>query len=450
MRFQTRSVQVGRIGGDLGLGNVNSLGQLKTRTNSMSLKRDTIYNLLGHGIPLCAAVITIPYLLRVLGNEQFGLLSLIWALIGYFGLFDLGVGRALTYEVSRNQTGNILILKTLVKAGLALTILTGLIGAVAVYFFVAPYTGPWFKLSPERHSAARLAFEVAALGVIPTTLTSGLRGVLEGFSRFWASNISRSVLGTLMFVMPALVTTIRGPDLPAVAASIVAARFLVCGVMLFQLRQFLHGGGTVRRGDVMALLNFGIWVTISGIVSPLMVYGDRFFVSAAVGVGELALYAIPQEGLQRLLLIPAALTMALLPRLSALSDREEIKLHYWRNLLRIAAWMFPILVAASLLAGPILAVWISEEFSDKSAVIVVILCAGLWFNSLAQMPMTLLHALGRPKLAAVAHLIELPVYIAVVMVLSESFGVVGAAIAWSLRVTVDFFIFHYFAKLSLR
>ena len=63
----------------------------------MSLKRDTVYNLLGNGIPLLAAVGTIPYLLRVLGNEQFGLLTLLWALIGYFSLFDFGVGRALTY-----------------------------------------------------------------------------------------------------------------------------------------------------------------------------------------------------------------------------------------------------------------------------------------------------------------------------------------------------------------
>jgi GT2 family glycosyltransferase len=31
------------------------------------------------------------------------------------------------------------------------------------------------------------------------------------------------------------------------------------------------------------LLNYGVWVTVTGIVGHLMVYGDRFFVSAAVG-----------------------------------------------------------------------------------------------------------------------------------------------------------------------
>ena len=69
----------------------------------MSLKKDTVYNLLGNGVPLLAAAVAIPYLLTSLGNEKFGLLALIWSLIGYFGLFDFGVGRALTYEVSRKK-----------------------------------------------------------------------------------------------------------------------------------------------------------------------------------------------------------------------------------------------------------------------------------------------------------------------------------------------------------
>ena len=113
----------------------------------MSLKRDTVYNLLGNGIPLLAAVGTIPYLLRVLGNEQFGLLTLLWALIGYFSLFDFGVGRALTYEVSRKHGDGIGALRVVVRAGLLLTVLTGIVGTLAIYFFVAPYSANWFKIS---------------------------------------------------------------------------------------------------------------------------------------------------------------------------------------------------------------------------------------------------------------------------------------------------------------
>ena len=53
-------------------------------------------------------------------------------------------------------------------------------------------------------------------------------------------------------------------------------------------------------------------------------------------------------------------------------------------------------------------------------------------------------------MAAIAHMIELPLYIGAVMYLSEMYGVVGAAIAWSLRVTVDFFIFHQCAFRAIK
>jgi hypothetical protein len=51
-------------------------------------------------LPLIAAAALIPFMLHRLAmvalTEAFGVLTLIWALIGYFSLFHMGVGRALT------------------------------------------------------------------------------------------------------------------------------------------------------------------------------------------------------------------------------------------------------------------------------------------------------------------------------------------------------------------
>ncbi|MDB5884206.1 MAG: Flippase [Polaromonas sp.] len=417
----------------------------------MSLKNDTVYNLLGNGIPLLAAAGAIPYLLTALGNEKFGILALIWSLIGYFGLFDFGVGRALTYEVGRRKdSGNREAIKRIIKAGLLLTLLTGIFGSILVYCVIAPYSATWLKVSLAEGSAAQAAFEIAAFGIIPTTLTSGLRGALEGFKRFVESNINRALLGTLMFLVPMIVVMGYGANIAAVAIGLVGVRFFICGIAIFQLRKNLDGSFKLLSTDIKPLLNFGVWVTISGLVGPLMVYGDRFFVSAAVGAEALPLYAIPQEGLQRLLIIPAALTAALLPRMAAVIDKVELQKIYNENIRRIAIAMLFVLVAASFLALPILSVWISKEFAEKTIPIVIILCVGLWFNSMAQMPMTLLHSIGKPKLAAVSHLIELPLYVAAIMFLSKEFGIIGAAAAWSLRVVLDFFVFNYFAKMSLK
>jgi len=45
---------------------------------------------------MAIAVVAIPPLIRGIGAARFGILSLAYIIIGYFSLFDLGIGRALT------------------------------------------------------------------------------------------------------------------------------------------------------------------------------------------------------------------------------------------------------------------------------------------------------------------------------------------------------------------
>src|SRR5579859_2241766 len=73
-------------------------GQL---TSGRLLARNAVWNLLGSGAPMVVAVVCIPILIRGLGKERFGVLTLAWILISYAGLFDLGLGRALTQLVAR-------------------------------------------------------------------------------------------------------------------------------------------------------------------------------------------------------------------------------------------------------------------------------------------------------------------------------------------------------------
>src|SRR5216110_919616 len=98
-------------------------------TSGRLLARNTIWNLLGSGAPMLVAVVCIPILIRGLGKERFGVLTLAWALIGYASLFDLGVGRALTQLVARKLgAGEDHEVPTLVWTSMVLMLLLGLVG----------------------------------------------------------------------------------------------------------------------------------------------------------------------------------------------------------------------------------------------------------------------------------------------------------------------------------
>jgi O-antigen/teichoic acid export membrane protein len=396
-------------------------------------------------------VALIPFTLHQLGNEAFGVLTLIWALIGYFSLFDMGVGRALTYELSKlRAANNASEISLTLKAGLILTFAAGLLGA-AVMLILAPYLATsWLKISPALQQDAMLSFKIAAIGVIPTTITSGLRGALEGLGRFSASNLNKIILGFCMFVLPALSIVLNGNHLWAITLYLVLARLIVALLAVTQLRHYLVATTTgLIKNHLKPLLNYGVWITVTGIVGPLMVYGDRFFVSATVGAALLPLYAIPQEGLQRLLMIPAALCGALLPQLAALSPANTAAT-YKRNYKRVTIVMLGICMLAAILAYPVLTWWLSAEFAKKALPIVSILSVGIWLNSMALVPYTLMHANGNPRLTALFHLFELALYVLALWWLATNFGLVGAALAWVGRVALDLILLHMSANKLLR
>ena len=405
----------------------------------MSLKHNTLWNLAGSILPLVAGAALIPYTLKHMGNESFGILTLIWGLIGYFTLFDLGVGRALTVQLSQlKANGKILEIGPTLRAGMALTLGAGVVGAAAIWALTPSLAQHWLKISPGLQQDAMLAFLIAAAGIVPTTLASGLRGALEGLDRFAESNISRIVLGLWMFVLPAWAVYFHGGALWIISLYLLSGRCVVAVGMSLQLRSYLRraSGAPLLGRHFKVLWNYGFWVSVTGIVGPLMVYGDRFFVSAAVGAAQLPLYAIPQEGLLRLLLIPVALTGALLPRLVNMDNEAAVR-SYRESSRRITVFMFVICLLAAVLAYPVLAVWLSPEFARAALPVVLILCLGIWVNSMAQMPYTLLHARGNPRLTAIFHLAELLLYFFAVWFLSSQFGLPGAALAWVARVALD-------------
>lgn len=417
----------------------------------MSLTRNTAWNLAGGFLPLVAAAACIPYVLKQLGNEAFGVLTLIWALIGYFSLFDFGVGRALTYELSKLREANFgNEISATLKTGLLLTAATGLFGGL-ILVTLAPWLAvEWLRIDIGWQHDAKIAFQIAALGVMFTTITSGLRGAMEGLERFMASNLNKIFLGFCTFALPAFSVYLHGASLTMIAVYLVFARLLSVVWGIFQLRHyFWRGKAQAAFPYIKSLLSFGGWITVTSIVGPLMVYGDRFFVSAAVGAGLLPLYAIPQEGLQRLLIIPTALCGALLPHLTALRS-TELEKAYRKNYRRVAIAMAVVCFLSALIAYPALELWLSREFAQKALPIVLILTIGIWLNSVALVPYTLLHAGGNPRATALFHLVELVVYVFALYWFTRHWGLIGAAVAWVVRVLLDLVLLHGAAEKQLR
>jgi len=417
----------------------------------LSIRNNTLWNLFGSASPFVVGIFALPYLLDKIGMERLGVLTLIWTLIGYFSIFDFGLGRALTHQVSnlRAQDTPDEILAT-VKTGLFLMLGFGFLGAAVVATITYFGALHWLNLSSSIYQETYNAIMIAVIGVPLTILTSGFKGVLEGFEKFQVVNILKSVLGIANFALPVAVVHFFNSSLSGIVLGLVIARFVVflLHVQLtnnsIPLMQIIYSQSSKGRTK---LLKFGAWMTLSNVISPLMVVADRFIISHYIGAAAIAFYTVPFDFLFRFLILPAALTTTLFPRVTYhfTADKSRAKQLYLKSLKVIAILMFPICFFASLLSYRGLEFWLGSNFAQNSYLVASVIAVGIFFNSIAQVPHMMLQASGDVKRTSLIHLCEFLIYAPILVYAVMKFGLIGAAYSWLLRVVVDFFLLQTFA-----
>jgi O-antigen/teichoic acid export membrane protein len=408
----------------------------------MKLLRHTVFNLIGLGAPLLVAVVTIPMLIHELGPSRFGLLTLIWAVVSYFGLFDLGLGRALTQQLAvvfSNKEHN----KIGPLVGTA-TVLMAMLGVVAGVLMAA--AASWgvglIQDVPDRHEAINAVYAMA-LAMPFIVLTSGFRGVLEAQHAFGIINLIRLPMGLFTFLGPlAVVLYGGGPRLDYIAWVLVLGRVIACAVHAYYAWRVLpqKRSALAWRVDLLKPLCIsGGWLTVSNIISPFMGYVDRFVIGAIISASAVAYYTTPQELVTKLWIVPGALTAVLFPAFAAQMARRDLET--WALFKKAVNWLFlallPVTVALTLFAHEILSIWINPVFADSSAVLLQVFSIGILINCLAHIPFTLIQSAGAARLTAFAHLAELPFFLLALWWLTSMYGTLGAAIAWLLRMVFD-------------
>jgi O-antigen/teichoic acid export membrane protein len=418
-------------------------------TSGRTLARNTIFNLIGQIAPMLVAVFAIPVLIRVLGTDRFGILTLAWLLVGYFSLFDLGIGRALTQLVAKKLVHESDEIPALVVNSLLLMLVISLVGTVLIVV-----TAPWLvgrlKVSPELQTETLQTFYLLAATLPVVVTTSGLRGVLEAQQLFGQLNIVRIFLGVFTYLGPLLALLISH-SLLVVTAVMVGFRLIAWMAYLFLCLRSLPGVGNGLRPDwslIRPLLSFGGWMTVSNVFGPLMVYLDRFLIGGLVSATAVAYYATPFEMATKLWFVPEALVGVLFPAFatSLVQDSERAASLFTRGLKYIYLATFPVTLIVMTLAQEGLRLWLNTEFAGNSYRVLRWLMAGVFINCLAKIPFAFLQGAGRPDLTAKLHLLEIPFYFSIIWGLVHKFGIEGAAIAWTLRVAVDTVILFLMAR----
>lgn len=408
---------------------------------SRRVAANAVWNIAGSLVSLLVGLLAISTLLKVLGPSRLGVFTLALGFIGFSGVLDLGLGRALTQKVASDvgEGKDRSAVSALAWHVLAFLAGFGIVAGVLVWC-----VAPWIvdhvtAIDPGMERETVFGLRAIALSMPLALVSVGATGALEGLQAFRDVSTRRALLSILQFGLP-MAMVLRLPDVGWAIAGLATSRVIGSLTWLSLLQRLLpfRGMGAWRRGDLREVLAFGGWLSVSNAVGPLMVYADRFYLATLFPAAKVAHYAVPLDGLFRITSLPVMTMNAVFPALAGAKADPRAS----SSMLRIASvalagLLVTPLYAASLFALGLLTLWLGAAFAHESLAICQWLIVGIFANSLAHVPYALLQGHGRSDVTAKLHLLELPVFVIAIILCVSAWGIVGAAIAWTLRVALD-------------
>lgn len=374
----------------------------------MQIFRGILWSAVGTLVPLLGAVVSIPTLILKMGDARFGILSLSWVLVGYFGFFDLGIGRALTHLVAtRIAAGNNNELPAIIRAGFILMAALGILGGLLLAAMAQWLSGEVLSIPEDMRAETMTALYLLAVSIPIVIVTSGFRGILEGIHRFDLVNLIKAPLGALTYIGPLLVLPFT-QKLPGIVAILLAGRvvsLIAYAVICTKVMPVVRERVRFSRNQIRELLAFGGWLTLSNIVGPLLLYLGRFLLAILISAESVAYFSTPYEVAIALLLVPGVYVSVLFPNFaqSFQSGTKNVRALYKKWQFYTLISMLPLSSIVFFVARPGLAFWISPEFAEHSYRVALILAVGIFFNSFGYISQCLIQAYGRPDLTAKLH-----------------------------------------------
>lgn len=404
--------------------------------------KNSLFNLIGIIFPIIIGLVSIPFLLNKIGSENLGILYLIWALIGYTGLFDLGIGKGLIQLIGFNYgKENNSEIGRLIFTSFIISLSIGLVFVLVSFYFSKPISQ---IQSISYIENLELIVKLLGLSTIPTLLISLFRSIMEARSFFLIINIIKIPNNIWLFISPVVLVLMDDFTISnTIILIIIGKMFFLIVYILFFLKKFKKylKKLSFKYSTALSILNYGGWISVINILNPLIAYFDRFIIISLISATAVTIYITPYELSTKVWIIPGAISSVLYPLLSTdLQNNKNLISKYFQFEKINTSIVLPILIFIIFFSEQIIDLWLGKGFSDESNLLLSIFSIGVFFSSLGHFPLTLLYSNGDFKNPAILNLIIALLYPIIFYFSLLHYNLIGGVTIWLFKTIVDYYI----------
>lgn len=403
-------------------------------TSSQQIRLGALLSYFSIFLNIGAGVIYTPWMIRQIGQGEYGLFTLANSLISLF-MIDFGLSAATSKYVSEyhvrneeekvnNFLGAIYKLYLFVDTIILLTL-------VVIFFFIDKI---YVNLSIHELAQFKVVYCIAALYSIisfPFITTNGILTAYEKFVQLKMADVLYRVL-VILFMVIAL---INGKGLYALVTVNATVGLLVIVYKIFIIKKatpvkvnFKH----TEKGIYKEVFGFSFWTTVASLAQRLVFNITPSILGMVSGALEIAVFGIVTTIESYSFTITNAINGMFMPKISKIYIEDNRDDRIMNLMLKVGRFQYAlngILVVGFLVLGKsFISLWMGKDYINAYYGIVLVLIPGLLYNPM-QIAHTAMVVRNKVKKQAEVNLLMGIVNVLLSYNLSKKYGVVGACIA---------------------
>ena len=401
----------------------------------MSLKAQAIKNVSATWLALLVQAVVgfflSPFILHRLGNEAFSVWVLVFALTGYFGLFDCGIRSSIVkYTAAFISTHDHDQLSRYLSTSLAFYTVVGffvLLLTVSGFFCLHLL----FRVPPTLLTSAQILLLLSGASIAVTFPLNVFSGALEGLQKF--SWLQLSHIGIALFrACLIVVALLNGGGLLALGTITVALSLLsnlIFMGMAWHALPIRLSLGCVDGKAYRNMASYGAFAFAIVGAEKLRFQSDSLVIGALLSATAIAYFSIAARLVEYSSYAVRSMSQIFTPMSSqfhAVGDLESLRRTFLTGNRASAFIIFPICVVLLILGKPIIQSWVGASYVSSYPIVVVLIVPRTLY--LAQSTSTrILLGMGRHRLLASVLLLEGVTNLLLSVFLAHRLGIVGVA-----------------------
>jgi O-antigen/teichoic acid export membrane protein len=375
----------------------------------------------------------IPFMVSRLGMELFGLWSLIFAVVGLFGLLDLGFATAaMKYVAELTASGDHARRNEVLATLLVVYSVLGMMCLLLVAVLAGPASG-WFDLPPDQARPFTLALWIIGTVVAISFPASLVKAILIGSGRMHLVNATELVT---TLINAALIVGLLEAGFGIVGVAIATATTMLLGplAMLPMATRLTPGLSAsprlFSRARVRELLGFSVYFFIANVAVLIILRIDPVIIKAFLTLSAVAVYAVAAKIAEYTYLLNKQFSNALMPLVSqskGAGDSDMVRRILTDGTRFLLAVAVPFVALLFFYAEAIVIRWMGPEFAESVPLLRILLLAVL-FSSVQLNAANVLGMTGEHRFVAFAMGGSAVLNLILSVVLIQVLGLTGVAL----------------------